>query len=358
MKTWLRYYYYKYLFPADPTNAWLRHTFKSMLVIGLCVLATWIRRPFQLADVWLIFTGFMTMFLTNISLPLDVRLKKIVEMSLTGFIVANLMMCLSGSEVARIGVLVFCVFVGTYISNKKPDYAQSAVLAMIYSLIALAYPLNSSEWIRLDSNFAIMLGICCGVLYFVWPDRLMRQIALHQDTGFLLMGRYLCFVLSDSSIGNIAENRRILLKENLIDNQLILSKLEQAYYKTAKDDLLRTKVNQHRDLIYHAIAIESSLQNLSNRAYFNGPNQSIQACVKAYQQLFQHVSHQQKHDRDTQDIQAAFQQFKEHIAEQQTMIKQKVSLIYHDFLQWNDVVFKMERFNHALFQLLDHASEE
>ena len=54
----LRYYYYRYLFPFDPSNTWLRHTVKTIIAVALGLAVSLIRGHIVLTDLWLLLPHF------------------------------------------------------------------------------------------------------------------------------------------------------------------------------------------------------------------------------------------------------------------------------------------------------------
>ncbi len=349
-----QFYYYTYLFRFDPSNTWFRHSIKILLATLLATIVAFFH--LQLLDIWFILTTFLIMLMANVSLPLKTRIKMLIQQWFIALVCVMLMLLLAKWWWIKTLTFLVIVFFSTLLIAYKPNKTPLAMIAIIFALLAMVKATDLSTLPTIVVYFIYVLAICLLVTFFIWPERLAKQIENNTQTGIILLGRYLCYVIGDAALGNQIQRERSLLQQSMLNSEKILADLIRSYHASEQTTQLSAVSSNFKQLCYAAIALESSIQNLASRAYLRGPMRELQSYMLVYKQFFLHAPA----NRESLFIQLAREQknLEQAITVQQALIFRTTPHIYLDFSHWNQVAFYFAHLNQLIERLFFGVSDE
>ena len=112
---WLRFYYFRYIFPYDPTGTWLRHSLKTIIACLLTVPLVLYER--NISAVWVFLPTMLFMLFMDTNASLNSRILTLLKMWGLAFITILLMTLISPWAWAKLMLFFIAIFVGAYLSN-------------------------------------------------------------------------------------------------------------------------------------------------------------------------------------------------------------------------------------------------
>ena len=246
----------------------------------------------------------------------------------------------------KIAVFLVIASIGCYAPHWGSDKTNIGLLGIVCAIFAMAIPLGYHDIPHVSVNFLSAFCICVAISFVVLPDHIATQLRRYLKTQVRLLDHYIGFVLLDASLGNQQYQRHSILQELLFDSNAIFLRLARLPHKQL-DVVNFAKASE--DIIYLAVAVENALNNLSARAYFDGPLLELQHYKSAYHRIFTAFITDTSLDAKALLLPAQ-NELNQVVAQQLAVIAQQSPTHLHDYQQWEIVAFTLRNFDAALQQ--------
>ena len=344
MRSYFYYLYYRYLFYYDPTHAWFKQSLK-VVIASVMAGAVTLYHPTSFV-IWLVLPTVFFMLMVDITQTLRKRLLFItLQWLLASIALSGVSYLLTVSWVAACGFFLFMAFIALFIANQKPLYLRSCTAFLIYLLVALAKPIEffsvDVAWFYLSIAFLISLIVTVSI----WPLLLKDQIQHTLVATELILGRFIVVSINDAIRGNYSVVIRQMVREKLLLMQTSLEGLNANYQAQQVNAVLEQQLEQQlyllKDLIYKAIALENTFNNLPRQSFLFAPLDSIQQVAIQIKQLFTVLPMERATVLMT--TRQAIQDLKTTWEQQKKLIKESNAPSIQNLLQWSQVTYLLDR---------------